>query len=69
MKLENHCIYNGSFSRCSVGVEWEDQKDCPFAVKSPHRNCCMFLCNNIRCDSLSAQMDRDDKEKDQGSQD
>ena len=47
------CDYNGSFWVCKSD-KIEDQKDCPKFEKSAHRNCCMYYCNQGRCDNINA---------------
>ena len=61
MLLRNHCTYNGMVSRCDEN-HWENQKDCPFSVKSVRREACQFWCLDNRCDSYLAQYDRDAEE-------
>ena len=54
MPLENHCNYNGIISRCDADT-WAEQVNCPHSVKSKHREVCIHLCGDNRCDSPAAQ--------------
>ncbi len=49
------CQFNGQLYYCAADT-WDDQKECGYGLKSPHREQCTFYnCGyNGRCDEMQA---------------
>ena len=58
--MNSMCNYEILLWRCKAD-SWEQQEKCDFAIKSPGRNTCLYFCQDMRCDSISAQREFETK--------
>jgi len=52
----NYCV-PGMMSRCSAGIDWENQKRCKYSKQSSNRKRCMHYIESLdgHCDCVDAQ--------------